>query len=78
MINGYPARLTSHFSPAGILRGQLDVQEQLPIQLVKIKCSADAADGDVTFTSVDETVTGFIGKKEIARGAMKQVHHVCA
>jgi len=61
---------------AGFLQGQLDIQEQLPIQLIKVKCSAEAVDGNVTFTTVDEIVTGFIGKKEIARGAMKQVHQV--
>lgn len=77
-MNGYLARLTSHFSPAGILQGQLDIQEQLPIQLVKVECSTNAVDGEVTFTSADEIVFGVIGKKEIARGAMKQVHQVCS
>ena len=58
---------------AGILRGQLDTQEPLPIQLTKVECSADPTDGDTTFTSVDEVVSGFFGK-ELARGTMKQVH----
>jgi hypothetical protein len=62
---------------AGALRGQLGVQEQYPIQLVKIQCSADPVDGSVTFTSVDETVSGFIAKNEMARGTMKRVHQVC-
>ena len=70
------ASLVSHFSPMekGVLRGQLGVQEQCSIQLVKIQCFASPADGDVMFTSVDEIVSGFIVKNEMARGMMKRVH----
>lgn len=78
--NKWAASLVSHFSPTakGVLRGQLGVQEQCSIQLVKIQCSASPADGDVTFTSVDEIVSGFIVKNEMARGMMKRVHQACA
>jgi len=61
---------------AGTLQDRLAIQKQVPIQLVKAECSPGAADGNVTFTSVDKIVSGFIGKQEIARGAMKRVHEV--
>ena len=61
----------------GALRDRLGIQERVPIQLLKVECSADLADGEVTFTSMDQILSGFIGKQEIARGAMKQVHQAC-
>lgn len=80
LTSGHLASLVSHFSPAraaGALQGQLGVQEQLPIQLVKIQCSADTIDGAVTFTSVDEIVSGFIMRGEMTCGTMKWVHQAC-
>ena len=59
---------------AGVLQGQLGVQEQIPIQLVKVSCSVDAIDGHVAFTSADEIVSGLIVKEEMTCGAMKRVH----